>query len=121
MFSLVCKKSKQKEIFDPEWREKYLEISFNTCKKLETCFKDSETKINPKLKNFVKSEFKPENCSEKSKKSKLYLLKVKNPEEAKLAATECFLELEKMSCEDIRKNKLDEVSACKITRLLQSD
>lgn len=116
-----CKKNKQKEIFDPEWREKYLEISFNTCKKLESCFKDSESKLNPKLKNLVKSEYKPENCSEKSKKSKIYLLKVKNPDEAKLAATECFVALEKMSCDDLKKNKLDEVSACKITRLLQSD
>ncbi len=116
-----CKKNKLKEINDPEWREKYSQISLNTCKKLEFCFKDSLKHIDLKLQSLAKNEIKPELCMERSKKSKIYLLKVKNVEEAKLAASECYVFFEKLSCEELRENKLNESSACKITRLLQSE
>jgi hypothetical protein len=119
--NLNCKKNKFKEVNDMEWRNEYSEIVYKTCTKLTECYGDSSKSLKPKLKNFVEGEIKPEKCIEKTKKSNVYLLKVSNPEEAKLASRECFEHLEKMSCEDIKKDKLSEISACKIVRLLQSN
>ena len=116
-----CKKNKFKEINDMEWRNEYSEIVYKTCKKLTECYGDSSKTLKPKLKDYIQGEIKPEKCIEKTKKSNIYLLKVSNTEEAKLASRECFEHLQKMSCEDIKKDKLSEISACKIVRLLQSN
>lgn len=117
--SLNCKKSKEKELNDPEWRKESLEISYNICLKLESCVQDDFSKIKKSLQNFAKSEIKPEKCSEKNKTSRVYLLKGSDPEHIKNVARDCYSQIKNFTCDEIRNGSINKSNACEELRKIQ--
>jgi hypothetical protein len=114
-----CKKVKEPEFNDPDWRKESLEISYNICQKLESCIQDDFTKIKKSLQNYAKSEVKPEKCSEKNKKSRVYLLKGNDPSLIKQVVRECYSQIQKFSCEEIKSGSIKSDSTCEKMRNFQ--
>ena len=114
-----CKKVKEPEFNDPDWRKESLEISYNICQKLESCIQDDFTKIKKSLQNYAKSEVKPEKCSEKNKKSRVYLLKGNDPSLIKQVVRECYSQIQKFSCEEIKSGSIKSDSTCEKMRKFQ--
>ena len=114
-----CKKGKEPEFNDPDWRKESLEISYNICQKLESCIQDDFTKIKKSLQNYAKSEVKPEKCSEKNKKSRVYLLKGNDPSLIKQVVRECYSQIQKFSCEEIKSGSIKSDSTCEKMRKFQ--
>ena len=110
---------KESEINDPEWRKESLEISYNICLKLESCVQDDFSKIKKGLQNYAKSEIKPEKCNEKNKKSRVYLLKGTDPAKIKEVTRECFSELQKLTCEEIRSGSINKIIPCEAMKKVQ--
>lgn len=114
-----CKKVKESEFNDPEWRKESLEISYNICLKLESCVQEDFTKIKKGLQNYAKSEIKPEKCSEKNKRSRVYLLKGNDPALIKQAVKDCYSQIQNFSCEEIRSGSIKGSDACEKMRAIQ--
>lgn len=115
-----CKKNKETELNDPEWRKEALELSYHICEKLETCFQQEDlSKLKKDLLNYAKSEIKPEKCTEKTKKSRMYLLKGNDPLKIKEISRECSLQIQKFSCDEIRSGALRGSVPCEEMRKIQ--
>jgi len=120
LFVLDCKKHKELELNDPDWRKESLEISYNICEKLESCLTQEDlSEIKKDLQNYAKSEVKPEKCNEKTKKSRVYLLKGENPQKIKEIARNCYLEIQKFSCEEIRAGSIKRSIPCEEMKKIQ--
>lgn len=120
LFVFNCRKQKDPELNDPDWRKEFLEISYNICEKLESCLTpDDLSEIKKDLQNYAKSEIKPEKCNEKTKKSRIYLLKGENPQKIKEVARNCSLEIQKFSCEEIRSGAIKSSIPCEEMRKIQ--
>ena len=120
LFFFDCKKQKQPEFNDPDWRRESLEISYNICEKLESCLtQDDLSKIKKGLQNYAKSEVKPEKCNEKTKKSRAYILTGENPQKIKEVSRNCYLEIQKFSCEEIRAGAIKSSIPCEEMRKIQ--
>lgn len=114
-----CKPPKEKELNDPEWRKESAEIAYNICTKLESCVQDEVSKIKEKLRAYTSSEIKAEKCSERNKKSRVYLLKGSDPLKIKQITRACYANIQKFSCEEIRSGSIKKDVSCEEMRRIQ--
>ncbi len=116
-----CKKVKEPEFNDPEWRKESMEIANGICLKLESCAEQEFSKIKISLQNYAKSEMKPEKCAEKNKKSRVYLLKGNDPVLIKQVTRDCYSQIQKLSCEEIKSGGISKDESCKKMGKIQQD
>lgn len=116
-----CKKIKEKEFNDPEWRKESSEIAQGICEKLESCKSDELSKIKKSLQNYAALELKPEKCVDKNKKSRIYLLKGNDPNNIKQVARDCYSQIQKYSCDEIKSGSIKLNNSCEKMRMLQQE
>jgi hypothetical protein len=119
LLTIFCKQPKEQELNDPDWRKESLDISYNICLKLESCVKDEFSKIKKDLQNYAKSEMKPEKCNEKTKKSRVYLLKGFDPVKIKQVVRSCYSHIQNISCEEIKSGSIKTNVSCEEMRRIQ--
>ena len=116
-----CKKMKEKEFNDPEWRKESMEIAQGICSKLESCTRDEFLKLKKSLQNYAAAELMPDKCAEKNKKSKVYLLKGNDPNFIKQVTRECYSQIRKFSCEEIKSGSIKLDNSCEQMRVIQQE
>lgn len=116
-----CKKIKEKEFNDPEWRKESLEIAQGICSKLDSCAQGEFLKIKKSLQTYAAAELMPDKCAEKNKKSKVYLLKGNDPNFIKQVTRNCYSQIRKFSCEEIKSGSIKLDSSCEQMRLIQQE
>lgn len=116
---LISCEGKEPEVNDPAWRIESLKIADSMCNIFRKCSADSFKPLKPELKNFAVSRMFPANCIENHKKSRVYLLKGYPPEIIKANATDCFAQMQKMTCEQIKNHALDKTPSCVIMNQIQ--
>lgn len=124
-FSLVliilvtsCKK-KESGFSDEEWHDEFAKISYNICAKLSDCSSGLKETIKPGLKKYFENEIKPEKCSERSKKSRIYNLKSKDPLKMKEVSRNCAGIISRASCDEIKQGIQKTSEDCKLMESFQ--
>ncbi|MCB1192594.1 MAG: hypothetical protein H7A23_04915 [Leptospiraceae bacterium] len=110
---------KEKGISDPKWRDESQKIASDICRKLQDCSKELVQKLKPSLKSYTLSNLRPENCAEKNKKSRIYLLKGYDPELIKSNVRKCHTTLAGITCQDIANGALQKTKTCVIMKKMQ--
>ena len=88
------------------------------CQKIEDCSKLTIVELEKGLQKRVEEEVKSR-CLEKSKTSRVYLLKGNTVELIKKNYMECHKEMLKLSCENLRSGHLSGIPACENVKKIQ--
>lgn len=115
-----CKsKKKLPEFYDPIWRDESNKISIEICKQLSECFNKQKKNSNSHIQTHVEKNLQSSKCTERHKKSNVYLLRGRDPEEIKKNFLTCYQNLKTLSCEQIYSGAVQNIPECKWISELQ--
>ncbi|MBE7413126.1 MAG: hypothetical protein L6Q54_12155 [Leptospiraceae bacterium] len=114
-----CKTKKESEFKDDKWREESQKIASDICEKLKNCAGDVLSRIKPSLQKYAESELRSDKCTEKNKKSRVYLLKGYDPKLIQENVRDCYMKIMKLSCDEIREDKISNIESCMIMEKIQ--
>lgn len=114
-----CKREK-KGIEDHKWRQESQKIASDICRRFQKCAENIVKKIEPSLRDYTKSSLRPENCSEKNEKSRVYLLKGYEAEFIKKHTRKCHAAILEMTCQEINNGSIQKAKNCIIMKKIQS-
>ncbi|MCE9501762.1 MAG: hypothetical protein K8R21_14870 [Leptospira sp.] len=119
MLAISCSEKKEKELKDDSWREESQKIASVICDKFQACSEDIFKKIKPSLKKYAESEIRSDRCTEKNKKSRVFLLKGFDPEFIKKTVRSCFESFQKLSCSELKADALSKIESCQVMEKIQ--
>jgi biopolymer transport protein ExbB/TolQ len=114
-----CKKKKLPEFHDEIWRRESLEMASSFCAKYLECSAPVIEKLDKKLQNFAKNQMSTSECVERFKKSNVFRLRGEIPDTIKNSYRTCFVEFQKLNCDDLQNGKLDSLGECNQIRAIQ--
>ncbi len=119
LFLFGCKGKKESEFKDDKWREESQKIASDLCEKLKSCSSQVLDKIKPSLRKYAESELRSDKCTEKNKKSRVYLLKGYDPKFIQDNVRDCYSKSMGLTCEEIQGDKMMAIESCTIMRKIQ--
>ncbi|MCX7999719.1 MAG: hypothetical protein N3A69_12335 [Leptospiraceae bacterium] len=119
-FTFCKRKENLRETFDPVWRDESTKIALSICEQILTCFQKKfiESQSLPVYKH-VERNLQSSKCTEKHKKSNVYLLRGNEPETIKKNFLTCYQKLQNLNCEEIYKDEIAKISECRWISNLQ--
>ena len=119
ILSNSCSQKKEKEVKDDAWRGESQKIAAEICSKFQGCSEEIFKNIKPSLKKYAESELRSDRCTEKNKKSRVFLLKGYGPELIKRTVRSCFESFQKLSCAELQSNGLSKIETCQMMEKIQ--
>ncbi len=121
LFLVNCKhKNKFTEFYDPDWRDKSSKISIEICKQISKCFQKKTQNSKPNhIQTHIEKNLQTSKCTERHKKSNVYLLKGAHPEEIKKNFLTCYESFKTLTCDQIYSGGIQKISECNWINELQ--
>lgn len=114
-----CKGKKESELKDDQWREESQKIASDLCEKFQSCANSIMEKVKPSLRKYAESEIRSDKCTEKNKRSRVYLLKGYDPKFIQEKVRDCYAKSMALSCEKIQQDAIMQIESCVIMKKIQ--